>query len=76
MDPLTYDIPVKNRPELDRWIISRFNAMVDYVTTSMDEYDHMKSVRAIQAFITEDLSNWYIRRARRRFWQSEMDDSL
>ena len=75
VDPLTYDIPVKNRPELDRWIISRFNAMVDYVTTSMDEYDHMKSVRAIQAFITEDLSNWYIRRARRRFWQSEMDDS-
>ena len=75
VDPLTYDIPVKNRPALDRWIISRFNAMVDYVTTSMDEYDHMKSVRAIQAFITEDLSNWYIRRARRRFWQSEMDDS-
>lgn len=75
VDPSTYDIPVKKRPELDRWIISRFNAMVDDVTTSMDEYDHMKSVRAIQNFITEDLSNWYIRRARRRFWQSEMDDS-
>ena len=40
----------------------------------MDRYDHMKSVRKIQEFVGEDLSNWYIRRARRRFWGEELDD--
>ena len=40
----------------------------------MERYDHMKSVRKIQDFVTEDLSNWYIRRARRRFWEEEMNE--
>ena len=62
------------RPELDRWILSKYNSLVKEVTEEMDNYDHMKAVRKIQNFVVEDLSNWYIRRARRRFWGEEMDD--
>ncbi len=65
---------VKERPELDRWIISRFNRMVKEATADMDNYDHMKAVRKITDFVTEDLSNWYIRRARRRFYADELTD--
>lgn len=56
------------RPELDRWIISRYNRMIAEVRADMDAYDHMKTVRVISEFVVEDLSNWYIRRARRRFY--------
>ncbi len=62
------------RPELDRWILSKYNQLIRDVTYEMDHYDHMKTVRKIQNFVVEDLSNWYIRRARRRFWGEEMDD--
>ena len=74
IDPATLDVPVAQRPELDRWIISKFNKLVRDVRESMDKYDHMKSTRQIQDFVNEDLSNWYIRRARRRFWVEEMTD--
>lgn len=73
-DPSSLEVPYAERPELDRWIISKFNGLVKSVRASMDIYDHMKSVRAIQDFVNEDLSNWYIRRARRRFWAEEMSD--
>ena len=63
-----------DRPELDRWILSKFNNLVKEVTADMDQYDHMKSVRKIQNFVIEDLSNWYIRRARRRFWSETLTD--
>lgn len=62
------------RPELDRWIISRFNALVKDVTEAMDNYEHMKAVKKITEFVAEDLSNWYIRRARRRFYAEEMTE--
>ncbi|MBO4880848.1 MAG: class I tRNA ligase family protein, partial [Firmicutes bacterium] len=62
------------RPELDRWIVSKFNRLAKYVTAAMDEYDHNKSVKAIMDFVNEDLSNWYIRRARRRFYADGLDD--
>ncbi|MBQ6314674.1 MAG: class I tRNA ligase family protein, partial [Mogibacterium sp.] len=58
---------------LDRWIISKYNKLIKSTTESMDEYDHMKTVRSIGDFISEDLSNWYIRRARRRFFAEGMD---
>ncbi|MBQ1390297.1 MAG: isoleucine--tRNA ligase [Firmicutes bacterium] len=61
-----------DRPELDRWILSRYNRLVADVRASMDAYDHMKSVHALTDFVSEDLSNWYIRRARRRFYGEEM----
>ena len=74
INPKEFDIPVAERPELDRWIISRFNRVIKEVTEYMDGYDHMRSVRTIQDFVTEDLSNWYIRRARRRFWGEELTE--
>lgn len=62
------------RPELDRWILSKYNRLIADVTYSLDHYDHMKTVRSITDFVTEDLSNWYIRRARRRFYAPEMTE--
>ena len=75
-DKISFDgmeVPMTDRPELDRWILSKYNKLVKEVTEEMNRYDHMKSVRKIQEFVTEDLSNWYIRRARRRFWQEELN---
>ncbi len=74
LDVKSLNVPYENRPELDRWIISKYNKLVKDVTESMDQYDHMRTVRAINEFITEDLSNWYIRRARRRFYAETLDD--
>ena len=74
LDPASLDVPYADRPELDRWIISKYNNLIRTVTEEMDRYDHMKSVRTINEFVNEDLSNWYIRRARRRFWAEDLDD--
>lgn len=74
LEPASLTVAHAAKPELDRWIISRYNRLIKDVTESMDQYDHMKSVRRIQEFVTEDLSNWYIRRARRRFWGEELND--
>ena len=68
------DVPYADRPELDRWIISKYNKLIKDVTESMDKYNHMITTRLIQDFVNEDLSNWYIRRARRRFWGEEMTE--
>lgn len=72
--PDMLDISYDQRPELDRWIISKYNKLIRSTTESMDVYDHMRTVRAISEFIVEDLSNWYIRRARRRFFAEGMED--
>ena len=72
--PQDFFVEYNERPELDRWIVSKYNNLVKYVTESMDVYDHNKSVRAIQNFVNEDLSNWYIRRSRRRFWETELNE--
>lgn len=74
IDPKDFHIDYSRRPELDRWIISKYNRLVKEVTEEMNRYDHMKSVRKIQDFVTEDLSNWYIRRARRRFWEEDLTE--
>lgn len=67
-------VDYKKRPELDRWILSKYNRLIDEVTEEMNRYDHMKATRKISEFVVEDLSNWYIRRARRRFWAEEMTE--
>ena len=67
-------IEYAKRPELDRWILSKYNQLVKDVTASMEEYDHNKTVKLITEFVNEDLSNWYIRRARRRFYADGLDD--
>ncbi|MDO4800439.1 MAG: DUF5915 domain-containing protein, partial [Bacillota bacterium] len=72
IDAATIEIPYEERQELDWWILSKLNRLVRQVERSMDDFDHMKSVRAIHDFVIEDFSNWYIRRSRRRFWGSEL----
>lgn len=63
---------VADRPELDRWILSELHQLIGTVTDALDRYDVTTSGRAIEAFV-DDLSNWYIRRSRRRFWKAEGD---
>jgi len=70
-DPRTAVAP-DQRPELDRWILSELNLLVDGVTRSLDEYDPTAAGRKIEEFV-DNLSNWYVRRSRRRFWKSEND---
>lgn len=72
IDARTLEVPVEDRPELDRWIISKLNTLVMQVTQDLEVFDLTKAVRKIQEFVSEDLSNWYIRRSRRRFWAQEM----
>jgi len=74
INPKDIKVAYEKRPELDRWILSKYNKLINEVISEMDRYDHMKAVRKIQDFVTEDLSNWYIRRARRRFWAEELTD--
>lgn len=74
INPKDFFVDYKRKPELDRWILSKYNQLIKDVTEEMDRYDHMKSVRKIQDFVSEDLSNWYIRRARRRFWGEELTE--
>lgn len=74
LDPREFFIEYKDRPEIDRWMLSRLNSLVKYVRESLDAFDITKAVREIQNFVADDVSNWYIRRCRRRFWASEIDD--
>lgn len=69
------EVPYEKREEIDRWLLSKYNKLLKYVTESYDEYDLNKVVRAVTEFTSEDLSNWYIRRNRKRFWASTLDDS-
>ncbi len=62
-------IPVSERPEIDRWIISSLNSLIQTVTTSMDDFEPTVAGRAIETFVDEHLSNWYVRLCRRRFWK-------
>ncbi len=66
-------IPYDERPEIDRWIISKLNALVEEYEQLMDEYDVTKAARAVSNYTIDQLSNWYVRRSRRRFWKSEMN---
>jgi isoleucyl-tRNA synthetase len=62
---------LKNRPLIDRWIISRMNGLIDETNRTYDQNDITQSTRAIAGFVVDDLSNWYVRRSRRRFWGSQ-----
>lgn len=63
---------VDDRPELDRWILSRLQVLMQTVKDSYDDYEPTRAARAIQDFVGEELSNWYVRLCRRRFWKGEM----
>jgi isoleucyl-tRNA synthetase len=66
-------IPYEERPEIDRWIISKLNALVEEYEQLMNDYDVTKAARAVSSYTIDQLSNWYVRRSRRRFWKSEMN---
>ncbi len=66
-------VPVAERPEIDRWIISLLNTLVGRVTAHLEDYDPTPAARLIQDFVCENLSNWYVRLNRKRFWGGEMD---
>jgi isoleucyl-tRNA synthetase len=66
-------VPYDERPEIDKWIMSRLSSLVSEYKLYMDEYDVTKAARAVSSFTIDQLSNWYVRRCRRRFWKSEMN---
>jgi isoleucyl-tRNA synthetase len=74
-EPEKEKVEVKNRPEIDRWIISRLNSLIRNIIADLDNYDVTRTSRKIQEFVIEDLSNWYVRRNRKRFWQSGLDSN-
>jgi isoleucyl-tRNA synthetase len=67
------EIPVKERPEIDRWIISLLNSLIKEVGNCYNDYDLTRAGRAIQDFVTENLSNWYVRLNRKRYWGGDYD---
>ncbi len=77
IDNFSYDkakIAIDKRAEIDRWLVNNLNALVEKVNNYLSCYDLTKAARAISEYVIDDLSNWYVRRCRRRFWKSEMGD--
>lgn len=72
-DPNTPQVPLAERPEIDRWILSLLNTLVKDVTADLDDYEPTKAARAISAFVGDNLSNWYVRLNRKRFWGGTMN---
>jgi isoleucyl-tRNA synthetase len=73
-DPRVHGIAVDKRTDMDKWLISRMNSLVRDVGREVDDYEVTRAARAIQHFVIEELSNWYVRRSRRRYWRKQMDD--
>lgn len=67
------NISVKDRPEIDQWILSSLHSLIKKVTTNLDDYEPTIAFRAIEEFVDEQLSNWYVRLCRRRFWKGEYE---
>jgi isoleucyl-tRNA synthetase len=67
-------VPLANRTESDRWIISKLNTLITQTDDAYADYEPTKAARAIQNFVVDDLSNWYVRLNRKRFWKGEMND--
>ena len=66
------DLPIAERPEIDRWILSELNTLIKTVDEAFADYEPTRAGRAIQEFVDANLSNWYVRLCRRRFWKGEM----
>ncbi|MBP3787602.1 MAG: isoleucine--tRNA ligase, partial [Prevotella sp.] len=72
--PSAEAVSLQTRPEIDRWILSSLNTLVQKVTAELDSYDPTRAGRLIDTFVNDDLSNWYVRLNRKRFWGKEMSD--
>ncbi len=71
-DPTAPEVPLAERPEIDRWILSKLNSLVADVTEALDDFEPTRGFRPISDFVQDELSNWYVRLCRRRFWKGEM----
>lgn len=69
-----HTVAVADRPEIDRWIISKLNSLVKEVSAQLADYEPTKACRAVERFVDEHLSNWYVRLCRRRFWKGELNE--
>ena len=67
------EIPISERPEIDQWILSELHSLIENTTQFYDSYEPTRACRAISHFVTEDLSNWYVRLCRRRFWKGSYE---
>lgn len=77
LDNFTYtesEVPIENRPEIDRWIISKLNSLIKDVDAAYYSYEPTRAGRAIQEFVNDHLSNWYVRLCRRRFWKGDYSE--
>lgn len=74
IDPTSFFVEYKDRPQIDRWLLSKYNSLIELYDREMDIFEYTKVARAISEFLIEDFSNWYIRRNRRRFWSTEIDE--
>ena len=75
VDPREFNVEYEELEEIDKWLLSKYNKLIQNMTREMDNYDLNKVVHYLNDFVNEDLSNWYIRRNRRRFWKSDLDIS-
>lgn len=73
-DPAAEEVPSGRRPEIDRWILSLLNTLIKEVRAAYEDYDITLAGRLIQKFVCDNLSNWYVRLGRKRFWGGEMDE--
>ena len=73
-DASIYNLTDVKQVEIDTWIMSKLNTLIKEVSDNYDGYDLTRSVRAIQSFVIDDLSNWYVRRCRRRYWELSLTD--
>ena len=67
-------VPIEHRPEIDRWILSLLNSLIKEVDAALDDYEPTRAARAIATFVNDNLSNWYVRLNRKRFWGGDMDE--
>ncbi|MEG0249941.1 MAG: isoleucine--tRNA ligase [Peptostreptococcus sp.] len=74
LNPKDFFVDYKERPELDRWILSKFNNLKKEIEENLEIFEVNKSIRRLTEFLNDDLSNWYIRRSRRRFWGTELTE--
>jgi len=77
LDNFTYaeaDVPLEKRPEIDRWILSELHTLIEKVDAFYSDYEPTKATRAISEFVQENLSNWFVRLSRRRYWKGSYND--
>ncbi len=71
-DPSAPAVPLRDRPEIDRWMVSSLNSLVEKVRAAYEDYDIKTAGRLLESFVSDNLSNWYVRLNRKRFWAGEM----